>query len=223
MPHPSRRGACRPCEVAFSIQANAAQCLSATSRTAMARESSARRAVSGPDRGHRGPRRARLDADRQPVAGDRLARRHRRPQPGRRHLRPPAPRRAPHRAQGPLDAADARRASQRPEGDDMSIPSATPAPATLGPGVAERIGGFARGERQRPSGRGPRARERRLQARLAHQPLPTGPTVAACARRAFRGTRVVARRNALADSSSTTVTGHPIIPTCVVNENSSPR
>ena len=32
-----------------------------------------------PDRGDRGPRRARLDADRQPVAGDRLARRHRRP------------------------------------------------------------------------------------------------------------------------------------------------
>ena len=52
-------------------------------------------------------------------------------------------------------------------------------------------------ERQRPSGRGPRARERRLQARLAQQPKPIGPTVAACARRAFRGTRVVARRNVL--------------------------
>ena len=32
-----------------------------------------------------------FDSHRQPVAGDRLARRHRRPQPGRRHLRPPAP------------------------------------------------------------------------------------------------------------------------------------
>ena len=52
-------------------------------------------------------------------------------------------------------------------------------------------------ERQRPSGRGPRARERRLQARLAQLPTPLVPTVAACARRAFRGTRVVARRNAL--------------------------
>ena len=64
--------------------------------------------------------------NRQPVAGDRLARRHRRPQSGGRHLRPPAPRRAPHRPEGPLDAADARRASQRPKGDDMSITSATP-------------------------------------------------------------------------------------------------
>ena len=52
-------------------------------------------------------------------------------------------------------------------------------------------------ERQRSSGRGPRARERRLQARLAQLPMPTNPTAAACARRAFRGTRVVARRNAL--------------------------
>ena len=139
----------------------------------------------------------------QPVAGDRLARRHRRPQPGRRHLRPPAPRRAPRRVEGPLDAADARRASQRPEGDDMSIPSATPAPVTLSPGVAEPNGGFARGERQRPAGRGPRAREHRLQARLAQLPTPLVPTVAACAKRAFRGTRVVARRNALDGSSST--------------------
>ena len=32
-------------------------------------------------------------------------------------------------------------------------------------------------ERQRPSGRGPRARERRLQARLAQQPTPTVPTL----------------------------------------------
>ena len=94
----------------------------------------------------------------------------------------------------------------------MSIPSATPAPATLGPGVAERIGGFARGERQRPSGRGPRAREHRLQARLAQEPTPISPTVAPCARRAFRGTRVVARRNALADSSSKTAPSGPARP-----------
>ncbi len=62
-------------------------------------------------------------------------------------------------------------------------------------------------ERQRPSGRGPRARERRLQARLAQQPMPTNPTGNACARRAFRGTRVVARRNALSGSSSITPSG----------------
>ena len=94
----------------------------------------------------------------------------------------------------------------------MSLPSATSNPATLGPGVAEPSGGFARGERQRPSGRGPRAREHRLQARLAQQPTSTSPTVAACARRAFRGTRVVARRNALADSSSTTTPSGPARP-----------
>ena len=67
-------------------------------------------------------------------------------------------------------------------------------------------------ERQRPSGRGPRARERRLQARLAQQPTPSVPTVAACARRAFRGTRVVARRNALAGSSSSTTPSGPTRP-----------
>ena len=69
----------------------------------------ARPRAARPHRGHRGPRRTRRDAHRQPAARDRLARRHRRPQPGRRHLRPPAPRRAPHRAQGPLDATDTRR------------------------------------------------------------------------------------------------------------------
>ena len=94
----------------------------------------------------------------------------------------------------------------------MSIPSVTPAPTTPGPGVALPRGGFARGERQRPSGRGPRAREHRLQARLAQEPTSTNPTVAACARRAFRGTRVVARRNALADSSSTTAPSGPARP-----------
>ena len=62
-------------------------------------------------------------------------------------------------------------------------------------------------ERQRSSGRGPRARERRLQARLAQPPMPIVPTAAACARRAFRGTRVVARRNALSGSSSITPSG----------------
>ena len=64
-------------------------------------------------------------------------------------------------------------------------------------------------ERQRPSGRGPRARERRLQARLAQQPTPTSPTAAACARRAFRGTRGVARRNALSTASSSTTPSGP--------------
>ena len=67
-------------------------------------------------------------------------------------------------------------------------------------------------ERQRPSGRGPRAREHRLQARLAQQPTPTVPTVVACARRAFRGTRVVARRNALSRSSSSTTPSGPARP-----------
>ena len=66
-------------------------------------------------------------------------------------------------------------------------------------------------ERQRPSGRDLRAREHRLQARLAQQLTPPGPTVGACARRAFRGTRVVARRNALAGSSLTTPSG-PVRP-----------
>ena len=67
-------------------------------------------------------------------------------------------------------------------------------------------------ERQRPSGRDPRARKHRLQARLAQEPTPTVPTIAACARRAFRGTRVVARRNALAGSSSSTTPSGPARP-----------
>ena len=67
-------------------------------------------------------------------------------------------------------------------------------------------------ERQRPSERGPRAREHRLQARLAQQPTPSVPTAAACARRAFRGTRVVARRNALYRSSSSTTPSGPARP-----------
>ena len=62
-------------------------------------------------------------------------------------------------------------------------------------------------ERQRSSERGPRAREHRLQARLAQQPMPLVPTGNACAKRAFRGTRVVARRNALSGSSSITPSG----------------
>ena len=45
----------------------------------------------------------------------------------------PAPRRAPHRAQGPLDATDARRTRQPPEGDDMTITSARR--PTLPPGA----------------------------------------------------------------------------------------
>ena len=67
-------------------------------------------------------------------------------------------------------------------------------------------------ERQRPSGRGPRARERRLQARLAQPPLPTNPTGNAGARRAFRGTQGVARRNDLAASSSSTTPDGPARP-----------
>ncbi len=67
-------------------------------------------------------------------------------------------------------------------------------------------------ERQRPSGRGPRARERRLQERLAQQPTPTVPTAAAGARRAFRDTPVVARRNALSHSSSSTTPSGPARP-----------
>ena len=39
-----------------------------------------------------------------------------------------SPRRAPHRAEGPLDATYARRAEQPPEGDDMSTRTATPLP-----------------------------------------------------------------------------------------------
>ena len=57
-----------------------------------------------------------------------------------------------------------------------------------------------------------RARERRLQARLAQQPPPIVPTVVACARRAFRGTRVVARRNALSGSSSSITPSGPTRP-----------
>jgi len=67
-------------------------------------------------------------------------------------------------------------------------------------------------ERQRPSGRGPRAREHRLQARLAQQPMPTNPTLAACARRAFRGTQGVARRNDLSASASSTTPAGPARP-----------
>ena len=88
----------------------------------------ARRRAARPQRGHRGPRRTRLDAHRQSIARDRLARRHRRPQPGRCNLRPAAPRRAPHRAQGPLDATDARRTSQPPEEDDMTTEPTTTTP-----------------------------------------------------------------------------------------------
>ena len=46
---------------------------------------------------------------------------------------------------------------------------------------------------------------------LAQPPTPNGPTAAACARRAFRGTRVVARRNAFSGSSSITPSG-PVRP-----------
>jgi len=86
-----------------------------------------------------------------------------------------------------------------------SVPPVTPA-------LHSRAEDSRAAERQRPSGRGPRARERRLQARLAQPPTPTGPTADACARRAFRGTRVVARRNALSHASSSTTPSGPARP-----------
>ena len=73
-----------------------------------------------PHRDHRGPCRTCFDPDRQPVARHRLARRHRRPQLGRRDLRPTAPRRAPHRAQGPLDATDTPHSEDSRGGDEVS-------------------------------------------------------------------------------------------------------
>jgi len=82
----------------------------------------------------------------------------------------------------------------------------------VAPALHSRAEDSRAAERQRPSGRGPRAREHRLQARLAQQPTPTVPTAAACARRAFRGTRVVARRNALSRSSSSTTPSGPARP-----------
>ena len=82
----------------------------------------------------------------------------------------------------------------------------------VGPALGSGAEDSRAAERQCPSGRGPRAREHRLQARLAQQPTPTVPTVVACARRAFRGTRVVARRNALSRSSSSTTPSGPARP-----------
>ena len=70
-----------------------------------------------------------LNPHRQPVARHRLARRHRRRQPGRRHPRPPAPRRTPYRAAGSLDATDAPRPEDPHAGDDMSIPTPACTPA----------------------------------------------------------------------------------------------
>ena len=73
--------------------------------------------------------------------------------------------------------------------------------------VAERSGGFARGRASTPIRTGS-ARA------IAPPPGSPGartdtdcPTAAACARQAFRGTLVVARRNALAGSSLTTPSG----------------
>ena len=102
----------------------------------------------------------------------------------------------------------------RAEEDPFQPSSPSRSPVPRGRAQASRSGAedSRAAERQRPSGRGPRARERRLQARLAQQPTPTGPTVAACARRAFRGTRVVARRNALSGSSSSTTPSGPARP-----------
>ena len=80
------------------------------------------------------------------------------------------------------------------------------------PGVAQRSGGFARGRASTPIRTWP-ARA------IAPPPGSPGattatarPQVAACARRAFRGTPVVARRNALSDSSSSTTPSGPARP-----------
>ena len=80
------------------------------------------------------------------------------------------------------------------------------------PALRSRAEDSRAAERQRPSGRGPRARERRLQARLAQPPMPTTPTGNACAKRAFRGTQGVARRNDLSASSSATTPAGPARP-----------
>ena len=77
------------------------------------------------------------------------------------------------------------------------------------PALRSRAEDSRAAERQRPSGRGPRATERRLQARLAHQPMPTSPTGDACASRAFRGTQGVARRNDLSAEASSTTPAQP--------------
>ena len=55
--------------------------------------------------------------------------RSRRRQPGRRHLRPPAPRPTPYRAAGPLDATDTPRPEDPHAGDEMSIPTPACTPA----------------------------------------------------------------------------------------------
>ena len=127
-----------------------------------------------PHRGDRGPRRTRLDPHRQPTARDRLARRHRRPQPGRRHLRPPAPRRAPHRAQGSLDATDARRTRQPPEGDDMTITSARR--PTLAPGANSlwilAVPWKTRAIRSAATASSPKARFPQHLGRLSSSPQP---------------------------------------------------
>ena len=47
---------------------------------------------------------------------------------------------------------------------------------------------------------------------VAQQPMPTNPTLAACARQAFRGTQGVARRNDLSASASSTTPAGPARP-----------
>ena len=115
----------------------------------------------------------------------------------------------------PVRHARRRRPVHRRAGGYAGVALASEGVRSVPPGApASRSGAedSRAAERQRPSGRGPRARERRLQARLAQQPTPSVPTVDACARRAFRGTRVVARRNALAGSSSSTTPSGPTRP-----------
>jgi len=72
----------------------------------LAAGASTRRRTTRPDRGHRRPRRMRLDADRRPTPGRRLARGHRRSHPGRRHLRPLAAQCPSHRPQGAVETTN---------------------------------------------------------------------------------------------------------------------
>ena len=106
-----------------------------------------------------------------------------------------------------LSRVDGRRVTMGSRSDVTPASEGVRSLPPVAPALHSRAEDSRAAERQRPSGRGPRARERRRQARLAQLPTPTGHTAAACARRAFRGTRVVARRNALSASSSITPSG----------------
>ena len=123
---------------------------------------------------------------------------HRRPQPGRRHLRPPAPRRAPHRAEGTLDATHARCARQPSAGERMTTMPITTA-ATNKPArvrVDEPAAGNGRREHRQPG------------AWNAHRmPVPMSPT-AALVRRALWICRACGRPGGVA-SCPTVSSGRP--------------